>query len=370
MILIAFLMISSVPIATATQISPTLTSSVPTIILPIKTPLREMNLVEPSVSSAQLVPTTTTISSGQIKLNNPKKYSVKYTVMIKNSGFNSDKLQIYLPMPSEWDAQKDIKLGQISPPLTSQETEKNSGNAMVYWELNQAPKINTTQDFTLQFDLTTYETKTSIDPASVKPNNTGSTEYKHYTKPEKYIESDDPKIIQLANKLAGNETNPYRLAKIFYNFIIDNSHYKLLGQGLNGAKYLLDTGNGECGDYSALFIALSRVKGIPARPVVGFWAISGNNQTHVWAEFYLDGAGWIPVDATIGQQSTDKHTYYFGNMDNRRVILSKGFNIPLNPPGPDGYIAPLLQVPLWWYWGSGDDTKMSMDRNWQVTPTK
>ena len=312
-------------------------------------------------------PTPTSAPKEPVNFVNPQKYSIEYSVTIKNDGFNPSEIRLYLPVPGEWDAQKEVVIKQISPDPNSQAADANSGNAMIYWKLSGSPKINTSQQFILNFDLTAYETNTHIDPAAVLPYNKGSEEFKLYTKPEKYIESSDPKIVELAQTLAAGETNPYLLAKKFYDYIIDHTQYKILGKGLNGAKYLLDNGVGECGDYSALFIALSRASGIPARPVVGYWAISGNDQTHVWAEFYLEGLGWIPVDATIGQQSKEKRAYYFGNMDNQRVILSKGYNTALVPAGPDGYVAPILQVPMWWYWGSGDASKISMNRNWSVS---
>jgi transglutaminase-like putative cysteine protease len=93
----------------------------------------------------------------------------------------------------------------------------------------------------------------------------------------------------------------------------------------------------------------------------------------VWAEFFIENLGWIPVDPTLGQTTPGnpgKPDYYFGSMDNQRVILNKGFNIQLDPAGPDGFIAPFLQVPLWWYWGSsGDGNSVSLERtSWKVTP--
>ena len=161
------------------------------------------------------------------------------------------------------------------------------------------------------------------------------------------------------------------LARIFYGSLLHQT-----GAFPDEGKTFIkreSVGEGECGDFAALFIALSRAKGIPARPVVGYWAISGINQTHVWAEFYLEGLGWIPVDPTFGQTRPGipgKPDYYFGSMDNRRVILNKGFNIPLDPPGSDNYLAPFLQVPLWWFWGSGGDANtVSMKRTmWKVAP--
>jgi transglutaminase-like putative cysteine protease len=302
-----------------------------------------------------------------LSYNNPQKYQVSYSVKINSTGFNPTDIRLYLPIPSSYDAQKDLEIISISPDPTKQEVDPVSGNAMVYWQLKGSPAKGSSLDLVEQFSFTAYETNTNIDPASVVPYDTNSDIYKAYTKPEKYIESSDPQIIDLANQLAGDETNPYLLVKKYYDYVIDNVKYKILNKGLNGAKYLLTNGVGECGDYSSLIIAMARSKGIPARPVVGYWAVSGNDQTHVWAEFYLEGTGWIPVDATIGQQSKEKRAYYFGNMDAQRVILSKGFNTRLIPSAPDKFVAPILQVPYFWFWGNGNDQQISFNREWKVT---
>lgn len=329
------------------------------------------------ICRADPTPTTAPASSSSapspqpvepISYVNPRQYSAQYMVTIKNTGFTPSDIRLYLPLPGFWDAQKDVGITKISPKPNSQTVEKISGNAMLYWQMKGTPKKNASGEFVLSFDFTAYETNTHIDPAAVKPYVSSSPEVLQYTKEEMYIEASDPEIRNLANTLAGDDDNPYRMAKTFYDYIIDHTQYKLVGQGLNGAKYLLDKGFGECGDYSALFVALCRAKGIPARPVVGYWAVSGYDQTHVWAEFFLQGIGWIPVDATIGQQNPEKRSYYFGNMDNRRVILSKGYNTPLIPTGPDGFIAPILQTPLWWYWGSGKDGSLTLSRGWTVKP--
>jgi len=50
-----------------------------------------------------------------------------------------------------------------------------------------------------------------------------------------------------------------------------------------------------------LFCALARALNIPAIPVSGF-LIDKNRTTykHFWAEFWIDGFGWIPVDPSLG----------------------------------------------------------------------
>jgi len=257
---------------------------------------------------------------------------------------------------------------QVSPPPTSESADPIFGNGIYYWQLAGEPPSEGDTPFEIRFTFTAYETTTHIDPADIQPYDEDDPLYTLYTRSERFIEADDPLIIEIADKVAENETNPYLLARRFYDYVINTARYRLMGQGLLGAKELAATGVGECGDYSALFVALCRVKGIPARPIVGYWAISGLEQTHCWAEFYVEPFGWIPVDPTIGQAQPLQRDYYFGNMDNQRVILNKGYNISLDPPAPDNYVAPFLQMPLWWFWGSGDASALSIERtSWTVT---
>jgi transglutaminase-like putative cysteine protease len=228
------------------------------------------------------------------------------------------------------------------------------------------PRAADSVEFITRFSFTGYEINTEIDPEKVEAYNEDNPLFKLYTQPEAFVESNDKEIVEIANRVAGDETNPYKMARKFYDYVVDTARYKLLGEGLRGAKALVTSGIGECGDYSSLLIALLRAKGIPARPVVGYWAVSGIDQAHVWAEFYLEEVGWIPVDPTVGQDR--QRDYYFGNMDNQRVILNKGFNIRLIPSAPDDYVAPFLQVPSWWYWGSsGDENSVNLDHTaWRV----
>lgn len=82
----------------------------------------------------------------------------------------------------------------------------------------------------------------------------------------------------------------------------------------------------------------------------------------------MEPFGWIPTDANIGQFRKAQRDYYFGNMDNQRVILNKNFNLALDPPAPNNFVAQFLQTPLYWFWGSGDGKTMSIERTrWMVT---
>ena len=315
-----------------------------------------------------MTPVAVTPSSSSILYQNPKIYHVDYVVTVFNQSFDIDELRVYQPNIVEWEAQRDVHIEEISPPPTDVGVDQTYGNGFLHWRVMDQPQPGESISFTLRFNLTAFEISATINPAEVQLYDESDPLYALYTQSERFIESSDPQIMSIANRVAGEEKNPYLIARKFYDYVIDTYSYQLLGKGLIGAKQLVTTSKGECGDYSALFVALSRARGIPARPVVGYWAISGIEQTHVWAEFYIEPFGWIPVDPTIGQSDHDNRDYYFGNMDNQRVILNKGYNLALDPPGPGDFVAPFLQVPLWWFWGSGGNAdSMRIERTtWVV----
>ena len=72
---------------------------------------------------------------------------------------------------------------------------------------------------------------------------------------------------------------------------------------------------------------------MPARPVAGYLVQSPDRlHAHYWTEFYLHRFGWVPVDPALGSGAgllpvdpgQDPAAYYFGNLDNRHLTLSKG----------------------------------------------
>ena len=86
-----------------------------------------------------------------------------------------------------------------------------------------------------------------------------------------------------------------------------------------------------------LFIGLCRAIGIPARFEMGVslpekrgaGTISGY---HCWAQFYLKGYGWVPVDASEASKNPAKIEYFFGGHDENRLLLTVGRDLRLNPP--------------------------------------
>jgi len=285
--------------------------------------------------------------SSPIVYSNPVTYLAEKSVTVQNNNFDLDRLKVYQPLAISWESQT-VVMNDIYPDPTSLGYDPLHGNGVLYWLSTTAPNPGQSKAFGEQFYVTVYAISTQINPAGLQPYDTSANLYQLYTRREHLLEADDDLVIQAAQAAAGSETNPYLQAGLIYDYVAAHLTYQS-NNSVQGALATLQRGGGECGDYSAVFVAMCRAVGIPARPVVGFMATSGPNH-HVWAEFYLQNIGWVPVDATFGDQGDTADDRYFASLDNQRIILTKNYNITLVPSAEK---ADLLQTYYWWYWGSG-----------------
>jgi transglutaminase-like putative cysteine protease len=109
--------------------------------------------------------------------------------------------------------------------------------------------------------------------------------------------------------------------------------------GRGAAEDCLAQGGGCCTDLHALFIALARSQGIPARLQFGYRLTPANEGKadvdpgyRCWVEFHLAGLGWVPTDIVVadsGEREARKTRW--GTLDDRRVWLWEGRGHTLDP---------------------------------------
>ena len=93
---------------------------------------------------------------------------------------------------------------------------------------------------------------------------------------------------------------------------------------LPSAREVLRTRVGDCNEHTALYVAMARAVGIPARIAVGLAYSRGAFYYHAWPEVYIDegrGRGlWLPVDPTFNQFPADATHVRLarGGLDDRR----------------------------------------------------
>ena len=75
--------------------------------------------------------------------------------------------------------------------------------------------------------------------------------------------------------------------------------------------FLKSSDTGYCVHFASATVAMLRAMGIPARYVAGYlvdaergeWVTVTTDDAHAWAEFYLPGLGWVPLESTPGSAS-------------------------------------------------------------------
>jgi transglutaminase-like putative cysteine protease len=104
-------------------------------------------------------------------------------------------------------------------------------------------------------------------------------------------------------------------------------------------------------------MSLTRTEKIPSRFTMGLPLPSDKKEGeiagyHCWAEFFVDGRGWIPVDISEASKAAAKSPemvdYYFGGLTPDRIELSHGRDVSLTPRQAGGplnfFIYPYCEV--------------------------
>jgi hypothetical protein len=162
------------------------------------------------------------------------------------------------------------------------------------------------------------------------------------TLPQTYWETEDPRIKNLAQNL--------KTVKDVYNYVVETLNYDYSRAKPNvqrlGAKAILENPNSAiCMEFTDLFIAILRAKGIPAREINGF-AYSEDSKLlplslvsdvlHAWPEYWDERQKvWIPVDPTW--QKTSRGADFFNKQDLRHFAFVIHGESSTYPPSAGSY---------------------------------
>lgn len=124
-----------------------------------------------------------------------------------------------------------------------------------------------------------------------------------YVEANSLVQSDDPRIRELAAQAVAQATNDAEKAAALERFVHDYMRQVSFSQAFGTAAEVAASREGDCTEYAVLLAALARATGIPSRVAVGLVYTRAAGEPafafHMWDELYVDGA-WIPYDATLG----------------------------------------------------------------------
>jgi transglutaminase-like putative cysteine protease len=267
----------------------------------------------------------------------PVRLTVKYTLTVEPDVVPSGKyIRCWLPYPKDGQhRQKDVQLIAVSERnyTLAPDTCAHSTLYMTKPAIAGEPTV-----FSIAFAYTSYAEWHHLTPADVLPYDTASALYRTYTAECAPQIVFSPRIRALAAQLKGTETNPLLIARRIFRYVNDKFPWASAREYSTIPcipEYVLDSGHGDCGQVTLLFMTLCRAVGIPVHWQSGFMTHPGAWNLHDWAEAYFEGVGWVPVDQSFGiptfAKDEDEEWFFLGGIDRWRMIVNNDYSAPLYP---------------------------------------
>ncbi len=242
---------------------------------------------------------------------------------------NVTNLDVYIAIPVDRPNQKLLKPVSFDPQPTEIIADK-WGQKFAHYNLENLNQGNFFRAV-MTVDATVMAAEYFIDPGNCGTLKDIPDEIKNqYLIDGKKLMVNDPFIQELAQKIVGDEKNPYWIARKIFNYLIDHLSYNLKPVGgWNTAPTVLKRGTASCSEYSFSFIALSRAVGLPTR-YVGAISRRGDDASldevfHRWCEVYLPNYGWVPFDVNKGDSKLPAdQAAGIGNISRRYIITTTG----------------------------------------------
>lgn len=242
---------------------------------------------------------------------------------------------LWLPFPPSNDCQQISNIVVRSDVPTSVNREEEYWNQVL--TLSVREPVGKPIRVELQFDILRRERRDALVALANPARGDEAKIDERWLAPDRLVPIDG-KILELALEVTGGRSDRLDQVRAIYDFTVATLKYDKSGKGWGRGDiaYACDARRGNCTDFHAVFIGLCRARGIPARFEIGFslptdkpaGEIAGY---HCWADCYVKGVGWVPVDCSEAQKHPDQREYFFGAHDEHRVAFSIGRDIRLNP---------------------------------------
>ncbi len=265
-----------------------------------------------------------------------RHFEFTYKAEIPELPKDAKRVDVWIPIPQSNENQT---IGKVSmTPEGTVETEPKTGNRFVHFAVD-AP-FPPSWKFEMTVDATRREyLRKDFRAKGAKPlSDEEKKALAAFLGADKLVPIDG-KIGELSKQVGGDERNIVNLGRKYYDHVLGLMKYSKEGQGWGrgDAVWACDSKFGNCTDFHAVFIGMSRAAGIPARFAMGFsipeargaGAVGGY---HCWAEFFVPGYGWVPVDISEADKHPELAEYYFGAHTEDRVEFTRGRDLALVPP--------------------------------------
>lgn len=277
-----------------------------------------------------------------------RELRLTYVARVNNLPEDAKKVEIWIPVPSSNRHQKVSNLSVDSPLRWKHLTEPKYGNSYLYTVIEKvtSPELQIRVSFDVDRQIALFD--------RLKSQEVDQETRRRHLMPNRLV-TISPRIVNIAKKVTRDAEGTLNEARSLYDYVLNSMNYDKSkpGWGHGDSERACDIRSGNCTDFHSLFISLSRARRIPARFIMGI-PLTGESSGevtgyHCWADFYLEGKGWVPVDISEAWKSKDPavQNFLFGNLDFNRVEFNVGRDLLLeNQSGPplNYFIAPYVEV--------------------------
>ena len=286
----------------------------------------------PSPRNDWLDPMIETIrAKGSLK----RRITLEASVSVEDDAFVPGEYLAHLPFPAACAQQSDIRLLEGDPDGIG---EEKAPARTAWWRRS----LEKNRDFALRYSYVSsirYADPLHA-PAPDKPLYGGEeppcaddlAERGAYLRFTPYLRGLAASLTEGERTDAGKAWRIYEFitTKITYSFMRDYFQFDDHGE------YCAVNLKGDCGLQALLFVILCRISGIPARWQSGMSIDEDYTGGHDWAQFYLEGWGWLFADPSYGGSAYRagnpvRHAFYFGNLDPMRMVANRQYQANLTP---------------------------------------
>ncbi len=284
-----------------------------------------------------------------------RKFRFTYRATLKDLPSGARLARVWIPLAHSDEHQSVVLKKTTRPVATQVTTEPEYGNRILFAEIRRLS--SSSGEFALEYEVTRreysrgdYASLLRHDHRSARPPAT----LERFLRPDLLVPTGG-KIKELADEITRGRVGEVPKARAVYESLFRTMRYDKSGTGWGrgDAVWACGSKRGNCTDFHSPFIGMMRAEKIPARFLIGFPIPEGAQRGeipgyHCWAEFYLNGIGWIPVDISEAWKNPAKAEYFFGALDSSRVQFSIGRDITLAPkqdgPPLNYFVYPYVEV--------------------------
>lgn len=263
-----------------------------------------------------------------------RRVQLTYAVRIRDVPPDAERVEAWIPLPRDRSFQSLGSYALLEGYPAEEVEGAEPGNRFLRLDLTSAARraAGSPLPVTLEATVTrrAYSAWRGTEGRSLPPR-----ALERYLAPNRLVPTDGF-IADEARRVVGETGEPLRKARRLYEHVVRTLSYDKSGEGWGrgDAIYACDVRTGNCTDFHSLFIAEARSVGVPARFLIGVPLPAAQSEGtidgyHCWSEFWLDGPGWVPVDASEAHRRPELHELFFGSLDAHRVELTVGRDLDL-----------------------------------------